>query len=560
MEIQLSLLPLNCFRNTDNLTEGIRMIKKAITFFVLFCSALFFSGCTKLHVESYEAGSELTKALEGPLYYLPQGHFDIVVKRKILACDVISVSDASGNPVSNLDFKFAISAEVTQKIIPDLSKPYLIKFQELNGFTKKTTLKVNLFENGVLKSVNASVEDRTGSILANTTKGAVQIARMVMGLPSAPSALATQQPCNEETRKAITHFKTIKGNVDKLEKELPKYNASERPQKEKELNDQKALLAKYDAHISHDQKYAGVAPTFDAEGNWNMELPVSPSLYIKWFEGTTVVQPIAALIQEINKLKDSKNALLGPINSLEREIERLQKKSKESGGLTGSEQAQLGQNQTSLNTLLGQKDQVTKNITKVNSILKQMSAGKFIPEPINLPVTPGSLTNLPEEIRSIASELNAVAEMKVGKRKLASNSKAFAEVTKALIYRQPGPAELVICKFLSCELADNIIHNEVYQLPQAGIYSTLPLKNFAFDNNVLSATFANTGGLITFEYITEAQAEAASAAFAQSTGAAAQIIDAQSNKDVNQLKKELEKTELEIKLEKAKKEKDALIE
>lgn len=212
------------------------------------------NGEAKLHIYRM-----LNRALEGPVYYLPKGQFDIEVTRTITDCgqdrigrmtglarsereiasrlnegdlldalkdvwpDTYPLGASANLEVGKLDdhgswflldrdnqrvfilrkddedldlyllalqFNFNVPASVTPTYIPDTARPFLIDYEALDSFTKKTTLKVGLYDNGTLKFINAGGDDRSGVVVANTVKGAVKIARMVMGVPSVGAGLA----------------------------------------------------------------------------------------------------------------------------------------------------------------------------------------------------------------------------------------------------------------------------------------------------------------------------------------------------------------------------------
>jgi hypothetical protein len=88
-----------------------------------------------------------------------------------------------------------------------------------------------------------------------------------------------------------------------------------------------------------------------------------------------------------------------------------------------------------------------------------------------------------------------------------------------------------VCRFSSCDIKSNIIHEDHYNLPQAGIYATLPLINGVFDKNNLAVKFGPAGNLETFKYIKDAQAEAASMAFSDIAGGVGRFVDAKREKE-----------------------------
>lgn len=153
--------------------------------------------------------------------------------------------------------------------------------------------------------------------------------------------------------------------------------------------------------------------------------------------------------------------------------------------------------------------------------------------------------DLPDPIQKINNRLHVKVEVSGSPNNIANETSRVTRGTGTLIYRQPRKVLVQVCKTGSCEEKPNILHHHWYDLPQAGIYTTLPLRNKPFANNVLTATFYPSGNLETFSFITEAQAERASAAFAETVGAAGQIVDASRNEDIIKLERKLKHQQLE---------------
>jgi hypothetical protein len=464
---------------------------------ILFFLVLLSAGCkTQLKVERLENETYL-EALAGPIFYLPTAKLDIVVKRQLDKCEVENINNGQDKKVNII---FSVEADVTPKYIPDLTTPYLFEYEELNDIFKKTTLNIELYENGTIKKINGNISDRTGEVIQNTTKGAIQIARMAMGLPAvtppANFSFVLDQFCNEETRDAINHYDDSSKEIRKLIKKLPSYGPNDRPEKELELKEKKTELAKYASHLTHKKLYSSI-PAFDDSEEWNKQLPVPTSIFLKWFH-TDQVKPLVTLKNEIKQFKQDEARLLKEANqATEPEIKEAKK-----------EEAKM-------------KRQLAEDAINV------------FHDVVNNP-------NLSRAMQDIATELNAKATINISRSLITKSSREKANASGSFVYRQPGSATLNVCKFSSCEEKTNVIHRKDYLLPQAGIYTTLPLVNKLFDDNVLTAKFGPSGNLESFDYITEAQAEKASASFAETVGAAGNIVDADRDSNLIKLQRELD--------------------
>ena len=443
---------------------------------------------------------------------LPTAKLDIVVKRQLKKCVVNAVGD-----VANV--VFSVEADVTPKFISDTTNPYLFKYDNLNSPFKKTTLNIEIYENGTIKKIKGNISDRTGAVILNATKGAIQIARMVMGIPSVGvnfmGIRIRNEFCNDETRKAIVHYDTLSEKIKILKKELPSYGPNNRPSEELKLNNKKTELAKYASHLTHKKLYASV-PAFDVNGEWNKQLQVPTSIFLKWFD-LSQVQPLIDLKKYIIQLKEDEAHLLKEASQ--------------------SDDAEI------------------KKIKKAEAKIKNQLAE----DASNIYHNVATNSSLSKAILDIATELNAKATINISKNLIAKSSSTLAKKSESFVYRQPRSATLSICKLSSCEEKTNIIHRKSYLLPQAGIYTTLPLENGMFDDNVLTATFGSTGNLESFDYITEAQAEKASATFASAVGAAGKIVDADRDSGAIKLQRELDILKLQNEILEAESARDTLL-
>lgn len=94
----------------------------------------------------------------------------------------------------------------------------------------------------------------------------------------------------------------------------------------------------------------------------------------------------------------------------------------------------------------------------------------------------------------------------------------------SVIYRQPVRTWTFVCKEAPCldeagklrAQQKDILLTSAVDVPQLGVLASLPLRNTAFQNNTLTASFAETGALIKLSYVTNASAAAAADTFTSS--------------------------------------------
>src|SRR6185437_4436063 len=119
-------------------------------------------------------------------YSLPFVQFDFVAARTLGGCD----------EQGRLKIDYAVTATGNNQ--SDSSQTYLIDYRSLSSMTKISGLKVSFFPNGMLQSINASAEDRTGQIIVNTVTALGTIAATIAsgGAPIPEPARPENVPSN----------------------------------------------------------------------------------------------------------------------------------------------------------------------------------------------------------------------------------------------------------------------------------------------------------------------------------------------------------------------------
>jgi hypothetical protein len=163
---------------------------------------------------------------------------------------------------------------------------------------------------------------------------------------------------------------------------------------------------------------------------------------------------------------------------------------------------------------------------------------------------------------------------------LETTAVSTSEVTRNLKYREPVVGELIVCpkseenderkSIISCRkdgrliLRSERVYNGFFSIPQAGLEAQLELHNDPFDDNNLAAEFDRSGALTMFKFITESQAEKASATLADATSSAGAALDAsrsseltRAKADTDLLKAETDRINAELALEEARKKRKA---
>lgn len=178
---------------------SLRLISAACSFALV--------GCTSLSTRGELRTADMANAVKGVPYALPQLQYDVKITRTLSQCEepvLPAAASAAANakksrkkpaaapPVDAL--KFTLKAEATSAFVA--GERYMLDYEKLAGFTKISSITLDYYENGSLKSINASAEDRSAAIIGDLGKAAFSIARIAMGIPggSAAPAEATQEP------------------------------------------------------------------------------------------------------------------------------------------------------------------------------------------------------------------------------------------------------------------------------------------------------------------------------------------------------------------------------
>lgn len=122
------------------------------------------SGCTTVLVSSKPSS---TDPVNGLVYRLPKKQFDVTTTYELLKC-------TSANGQAQLDTK--VTATVTEALVGDETNTYVLDYGQLAAFTKTSKLDINVSDSGVLTSINASMTDQTGPIIASVAKTVVTVA------------------------------------------------------------------------------------------------------------------------------------------------------------------------------------------------------------------------------------------------------------------------------------------------------------------------------------------------------------------------------------------------
>lgn len=128
------------------------------------------AGCATVKTQTADIAAE---PVTGMVYYLPIRSFDIDVKYVVTNC----AADSSGKAVLTYD----VQPVVKSQLLADRRRAFSI-YDGLNGrVLKALNFEITQYENGTLKAINGTADDRTAETATNVVSGALKLALGLTG-------------------------------------------------------------------------------------------------------------------------------------------------------------------------------------------------------------------------------------------------------------------------------------------------------------------------------------------------------------------------------------------
>lgn len=128
-------------------------------------------GCTDLEVKRLGHG-----VVEGIPYYLPKKSFLVSAEYVLNQCDL----DTASPP--NLTFRISKTITIVPLVEPDEKEKFYIPYSSLRNAFKDTDITVENHDNLTLKSVNATVSDKTGETITALIGTSLRVASLAGGV------------------------------------------------------------------------------------------------------------------------------------------------------------------------------------------------------------------------------------------------------------------------------------------------------------------------------------------------------------------------------------------
>ncbi len=165
------------------------------------------SACAALGCATKPASKAVLNEASSITYQLPVTAAQVTLDATIISCKSAPVA------------KGTVTITPVVQPTPYSEHRFTISGSDLVSFTKKKEIKIDLYPNGAIKSINSSVTDRTGAIIANVIKLAATVLAADAGDKDPP------ENCNQVTTDAWKAFTALKLDVEELKKKLEDNNA-----------------------------------------------------------------------------------------------------------------------------------------------------------------------------------------------------------------------------------------------------------------------------------------------------------------------------------------------
>lgn len=427
-----------------------------------------------------------------------------------------SVLHAS-KPSIQLKLEATLTAQATPAWAPDTAYTYSLDYDLMQSGLKGTDYSVEQYPNGTLKSVNVTIDDQTGPAIQSVLGGVAKFAAAAGGFPL---SLGTKpQAAGSKPFQSFSAWKDANSSV--------------------------VSPCKSDIKLKLYQR-AGL----EAQADANAEDALAQQKKVDKLD--------AAQVKAIAELEKAKAALkeIDSGDPKRHEAEALVKKT--TGDAKLAAKAVLDA-KSELDDLAQAGDKVATRLAALRKGLTVVHTTTFRPtfesrslhvagelEAISAWTNEATLkscaekTDMCDGVKNFETAISAyVAIHTPPLPKIAAN--AMADV--GVYYRQPLRGVLVVCKKAQCTNdaglltagPDSILLNTPADVPQLGALAVLPLKNVPFQNNTISASFAESGALTKVTYKSNAAAAKAAEVFEASADTVLKFKDAKRKQESTKL-------------------------
>lgn len=474
---------------------------------------LLLSGCTTF----LETSKPSTGISKGYSYELPRLAYDAEVKRTLTRCP-----DGADQQI-----RFDVTATAASRLTP--GEVVVVDYMAAANGMKTTDFGMTKHPNGMLKSVNLTVDDRTADVVKEGVKAVVGIGKIAIGLPGGGAVASGKYDgpvaylrCSTAARKSLLSLPELKAKIKPAEdasKEAAKayddlLTASKtgKPATAEKLAAlAKSARDKADALEKTKKAHDDEAAKLVLLHRVSLDLPDAGRNEILTLDAARDAKPQpAALFEVYYPTTPGRHFLIPLSSSLKPDVAKGVPVGYPSG--TAGDQA-------------AEADRAKLEAVNYDNLLSQLG------------------------LANVAATAYALGKMNEAGDLPGADVCAKDSADCGVLYRTAAPGRMRLCSgasgvaataFATCQgriTGDPaILYHEEKLVPQFGRLMSLPLKNGPFTNNTLAAQFTEDGRVMDFSYKKPtAEAVAALASVNEGIGGVTQLITYSNGRELQRL-------------------------
>jgi len=416
-----------------------------------------------------------------------------------------------------LKFDVELSAQVVASFLPDASQTYSLDYELMSNGLKTTDYTVETYDDGRLKSVNVTVDDQTGPAIISAIGGVTKIAAAASGF-ALPASVANAGQAIEF--QSFSDWKEAQAELQPACKAEIRWRLYQRAglKSQSEASAQ-GLLVQQKAVDKLDEAQVKALAARDRAKAALEELDASDP---KRPEAEALVKKTEGDVKLVAKNLLDERAKLATLTQAGARVDtRLAAVRK---GLTLVHAATFRPTTSDLRLQLPGDQEVIRAWLAPN----------------NLDCAGQAAACVPLNVTALAVPISAYAH--IFAPSLVAALKASESGISGIPYRQPLKATMIVCRAVPCVAGGSIVApNETIlvssqvAIPQLGAMAVLPLTNGAFQNNTISASFAENGALTKLAYKSNAAVAKAAEVFESSADALMKFRQAKRGSETSKL-------------------------
>ena len=435
--------------------------------------------------------------------------------------DTRQVSDDEMNRLSaairrlNLRPELKLEVDMTAQVVatfpPDASHTYTLDYVPMAEALKATDYVTEKYPGNTLKSVNVTMDDQSGPVIVKTISGITKLAAAASGFPIPTAHAAKAVPFQ-----SFDDWQQAQSDGDVACKADIRWKLYQRAglDAQSEAGAESALALQKEVDKLNDEQVKAVAALEKAEAT------------LKELDDNDPRRP-AASAQVIKAKGDVKLAAKNVLDAKAKLAAALQ-----ANGKVDSRLASVRKALTLVST-------TTFQPTPTFLAMDLPGANEAIQAWLAPTQCKGNPQCVPPDRSRLAAGMSAQVALHAPSLPAASAADTAAV---GVFYRQPLKSTLLVCKAQPCTAGgaivatpDAVLTSSLFDVPQLGPLAVLPLKNGAFQNNTIAASFAENGALIKLAYKSNAAAAKGAEVLESSADTLMKFREAKRNQETSKL-------------------------